>query len=177
MKKIFLFSIFLFLFNIIFSQKLEPFNGSYKKKYEIEKPEIKYEYLRKKQVHNYSGNWDFDGDNIKDQLYFIGNGGAHLYFYLKIILSSNKKKHDFNFILLDRPVLVDLIKLEKENLKNFTTEFIIHDFNSDGLNDIYVNFDDTFSSIPCKWKRKGISSRHIVLNFNKGKLKIKNYAP
>ena len=50
--------------------------------------EIDNEALR---VLDYSGNWDIDGDGRKDSVLFIGNGGAHLYYHLRLRLSSEKK--------------------------------------------------------------------------------------
>src|SRR3954471_2996099 len=55
------------------------------------KVSINYSYSVSTQTHDYSNNWDFDGDGKTDNLYFIGTGGAHLYFYLRIVLSSDKK--------------------------------------------------------------------------------------
>src|SRR5688500_10540773 len=42
---------------------------------------LNYSYDPATQTHNYSKNWDFDSDGETDSLYFIGTGGAHLYFY------------------------------------------------------------------------------------------------
>ena len=61
-------------------------------------PLLKYSYNDSSQTHNYSGNWDFDADGKADELYFIGNGGAHLYFHLRIILSSDELENYFQFI-------------------------------------------------------------------------------
>jgi hypothetical protein len=43
-------------------------------------PELIYSYIDSVQTHDYSGNWDLDGDGEKDGVYFIGNGGVHLFF-------------------------------------------------------------------------------------------------
>lgn len=61
-------------------------------------PTLTYSYDNISQIHNYSNNWDFDKDGIKDELYFVGTGGAHLYYFLKVVLSTDKKSREFNFI-------------------------------------------------------------------------------
>jgi len=179
MKIMTLLIFFLCGINITLSQDFEykPVSNSFKEGYAKKRPDLKYSYEEGQQTHDYSNNWDFDGDKINDQLYFIGNGGAHLYYHLRVILSSNKKVYNLDFIQLDMPSLTNIDELKNEPLKDYITEFAIFDFDSNSVDDIYVNFDDTFSSIPCKWKLKGVSSRHLILNFNKGKLNIKNYIP
>lgn len=67
--------------------------------------QLQHHYDSLKQVHDYSNNWDFDGDSIADQLFFIGTGGAHLYFYPRIILSSDHIIIEFRRIETDFPVL------------------------------------------------------------------------
>ena len=69
----------------------------------------------KTQVHNYSKNFDFDGDIDSDSMYFVGTGGAHLYYYLKIRLSSTKKTYEFHDIQIDDPTVYDVSYLKKTN--------------------------------------------------------------
>src|SRR5690349_18351554 len=76
------------------------------------KTSLHYSYDVKTQIHDYSGNWDFDGDSETDDLYFVGTGGAHLYFYLRIILSSDKKVRNYNFLNLDLPCAGEASELE-----------------------------------------------------------------
>ena len=79
--------------------------NSFESTYRQSQPSLKYSYNDATQTHGYSGNWDLDGDGKADSLYFTGNGGVHLYFSLNIVLSSDNKLRDYNFILLDMPVL------------------------------------------------------------------------
>ena len=75
--------------------------NSYKETYDVSFPKLKYSYDSSGQTHDYSGNWDFDGDKKSDSLYFIGNGGAHLYFHLRLILSSEGIVRDFQYLVSD----------------------------------------------------------------------------
>lgn len=50
---------------------------------------IKYCYDTLKQIHNYSDNWDFILDGKMDQVYLIGTRGAYLYFFLRVVLSTD----------------------------------------------------------------------------------------
>ena len=52
---------------------------SFKNYYKCNNPTIKYTFNRYSYIHDYSGNWDFDGDGKPDILLFIPNGGAHVY--------------------------------------------------------------------------------------------------
>ena len=124
--------------------------------------------------YNYSNLWDLDGDGKKDSLYFIGNGGAHTYFYLSIALSSTHTLQDFFAIQLDMPY-VGNSELLKAHGKNPGIQFVAHDFNNDGSMDLYLNFDNPFGAIPKDWKQKGILTKYVVLSFAKGKLKVKDY--
>ncbi len=124
--------------------------------------------------YNYSNKWDLDGDGAKDSLYFIGNGGAHTYFYLRIILSSDKKQRDYPTFNIDMPYITPKDTLDKYGI-SFGFQFAVADFNKDGIDEIYLNVDNTWSSIPKKWKRKGVKTKHILLNFKGGKQTIKDY--
>ena len=98
MKTTILLILFLSVLENSFSQDFEYWfpTNSLKEGYLKKRPNLKYSYEKVKQTHDYSNNWDFDGDNVKDELYFIGNVGAHLYYQLRVILSSNKKVYDLN---------------------------------------------------------------------------------
>ena len=87
--------------------------------------------------YNYSGKWDLDGDQKTDSLYFSGNGGAHAYFFLRVILRSDSKIRDFTFIQIDFP-LIQNKKLLLEAGRNPALQFVPDDFNNDGITDLYL---------------------------------------
>ena len=68
-------------------------------------PGLHYKYDDLSQTHNYSGNWDFDGDGKMDSVLFVGNGGAHLYYHLKIVLSRRHDVREYPWIESDFPLL------------------------------------------------------------------------
>lgn len=153
-------------------------SNSFKAVLKKDNPNLKYEYDEKKQMHNYSGNWDIDGDGSLDSVYFIGNGGAHLYFYLKIILSANNSQQSYKFIMLDFPKLESSEFLEK-NYKKYSLipQFVVADFNKDGKQDIYVCIDTKANPIPYSWKKKGVNSNRLLLTFNGKRIMIKKFLP
>lgn len=123
---------------------------------------------------DYSNMWDLDGDGKNDSVFFIGNGGAHVFYYLRVLLSSNSLVQDFPEVQLDMPYFN-----EKEVLDKYpsspSVQFVVFDFDKDGTLDIYLNFDNHFGSIPKKWKRQGVTSKYVVMNFSEKKLKVKDY--
>ncbi len=124
--------------------------------------------------YDYSNRWDLDGDKKMDSLYFIGNGGAHTFFFLRVILSCDHKTRDFRFIQLDMPFPSDKASLDKFG-KDVAPQFVPYDFNGDGVLDLYLNFNNHFGSIPGAWKNKGIRTRYVVLSFNKGQFTVRDY--
>jgi hypothetical protein len=150
--------------------------------FDSNKISIHYSYSISNQTHDYSNNWDFDGDEKKDSLYFIGTGGAHLYFYLRIVLSSDQKIRDFPFLQLDMPCYGNI-----KQLKNFRVypppfpQFVVDDFITDSITDnandkIYLHLDgNTFAEIRQKQKRQGITSSYLLLKYEKGEIVIKNF--
>lgn len=65
---------------------------------------IHYYYDEESQTHDYSGNWDFDGDGIADKLLFVGNGGVHLQFCPTFYLSGNDSVFSFSALPTDMPI-------------------------------------------------------------------------
>lgn len=135
------------------------------------KNSIHYSYTAATQTHNYSNNWDFDGDGKKDELYFIGTGGAHLYFYLRIVLSSDNKMQNFPFLELDMPCL--------SNINDIDNAFFVVDkfasMKSNGRNDkIYLRLDAS-ADIPLKWKKKEVKPNRLLVTYERGKIIIKDY--
>jgi hypothetical protein len=150
------------------SNRIVPVNASFVKY--IYNPQTKSTNFS----YDYSNLWDIDGDNKNDSLYFIGNGAAHTYFYLRIILSSDNEIRNFPFIQLDMPYFSD----EKSLLqfgKNPGLQFVVNDFDKDGVKDVYCNFNNTMSTIPKSWRIKGIKTKYVVMNLKKGKMQIRDY--
>ncbi|HYE56747.1 MAG TPA: hypothetical protein VD996_17995 [Chitinophagaceae bacterium] len=141
-----------------------------------------YSYIDSIQTHNYSGNWDFDGDLKADSLYFIGTGGAHLYFYLRIILSSDKKVRNFPFISLDFPCLGTVSDLKNAGFypPPDHPRFVVDVFRSDGdpcnsCHKIYIHLDRYSFANHTAWKKRKINSSYLLLMYEKGKIVIKDF--
>ena len=66
---------------IVFSQQIDSISNSFENTYRKSNPTLKYKYDNYAQVHDYSNNWDFDKDGINDEVYFVGTGGAHVYYF------------------------------------------------------------------------------------------------
>lgn len=124
--------------------------------------------------YDYSGLWDLDGDGIKDSVLFIGNSGAHTYFYLRIILSTEGTRQDFTTTYLDMPYLETIGNLKIMG-KSPGVQFVVHDFDDDGILEMYLNFDNPFGSIPQSWKKKGVNSKYVILDFSEKKPVVKGY--
>jgi hypothetical protein len=125
--------------------------------------------------YNYSNKWDLDCDGINDSFFFIGNGGAHVYFYPRIILSSDHKTRDYPFMQLDMPYFLGKEEMEKYG-RHPAIQFVIDDLNKDGVLDIYLDFHDTLTPIPKSWRQRGIKTKFIVMSFPRGKLKVSDYS-
>lgn len=144
----------------------------------INKPNAQYMYNSQTRSsnlsYNYSNKWDFDGDKKMDSLYFIGNGGAHAYFYLQIILSSNGLTRNFPTVQIDMPYAATVEALKKWG-KNPGVQIVVNDFNGDGNQDIYLNFNNPFGVIPRIWKNKAVKTKHVLLSFIGNKISVKDY--
>jgi hypothetical protein len=128
------------------------------------------------QTHNYSDNWDLDKDGKADQLFFVGTGGAHLYFYLRIVLSSDNKTRDLDFIQSDDPVLPPDTETKKPDYipeKN-NTNFSI--FTSKDKNKcVFVKIDDSsFATEKSLLKNKGVKTKYVVIYFKNGQTLLKD---
>jgi hypothetical protein len=137
-----------------------------------------YSYNDSSKTHDYSHNWDFDGDGATDSLTFIGTGGAHLYYFLRIVLSSDKKTRDFPFLEIDFPCLCNISRLKESNFypPPHYPQIVVHDFDSDFTYEIYLHLDiSTFSILSKKWKKRGLTSRYILLDYKNGKITITNF--
>lgn len=138
-------------------------------------PNLKYSYDIKRQIHNYSGNWDFDGDGECDSLYFIGNGGAHIYFYLCVVLSSEKKKRTYKSLCIDMPFLGSKNDIKPAITNPTLPQFVVADFDLDGKMEIYLNINNSFASIPSYWQKQGVKSKYLLLDYRNGGMVLKNW--
>lgn len=141
-------------------------------------PSICYEYDSIKQIHNYSNNWDFDKDGIADQVYFIGTGGAHLYFYLRVLLSSDNAKRDFPFIESDFPMLPPNYDFTKTGYKPNSNQTFFAVFKNEAEDNltIFIKLDNaTFSVTRNVLKKKGVNTNLVTLSFNNGKTLFKDF--
>lgn len=140
--------------------------NSFREHYSKTNPTLKYKYDATKQVHDYSGNWDFDGDNLTDSIFFTGNYGTHLYFSLSIILSADHRKFNFPFLVTDMPLPGSFDSLNKSTYTyTLLNKFIVYDFDHDGKPDIYLYTDTSFASIPANWKKRGVTTSPIILYY------------
>lgn len=163
-------------FPIILIGQSDHVTNSYKRMYDAKYPAFKYFYDSITQTHDYSGNWDLDGDEISDSLSFVGNGGAHLYFHLRLKISTELKARHFKYLVSDFPVLdsIDHFKTVYGKSRIYPV-FVVHDFNNDGRMDIYFNTDINFAPIPKLLKQKGVTSRHLLISYEKKDIVIKNF--
>lgn len=168
----FLFTFFLTSLTLsVFSQQ-QTFYGlpsnSFENAYSRSNPTLIYSYDSATQTHNYSNNWDFDKDGIKDELYFVGTGGAHLYYFLKVALSSDHKPREFEFIQTDFPMLTatDTLNFDKSQVG-----FVVTDFDKSSIPTIIVRLDEQTFYGNKKLKKRNIKTKNISINFENGKAK------
>jgi hypothetical protein len=167
----FIFTIFLTIFTTtVYSQSfdsLEIPSNSFESSYRKSNPNLMYKYDDISQTHNYSNNWDFDKDGINDELYFIGTGGAHLYYYLKVILSTDKLPREFDFIQSDFPFLTATDTL---NMNKAPLGFVVADLETDMKPTVIVRLDDkTYQVNKNKLTKLRIKTRNIAISFENGK--------
>jgi hypothetical protein len=139
---------------------------------------VNYSYDDSTQTHNYSGNWDFDEDYKTDSFYFIGTGGAHLYYYLRIILSSDGKVRNYPYLETEWPCPQDIDSLKKERFypAPYIFGFTVDDFDHDGDPELFIYLDQqTFAILPKKMKKKGLTSPYILMDYKEGGLALSNF--
>lgn len=153
-------------------------NGnSFEKWYQQNNPSLQYSYDAINQIHNYSGNWDLDNDTQADQVFFIGTGGAHLYFYLRVILSSNSKTQNFPFLETDFPLLdADSIILNPNfNPVKSRAYFAVYNNSSQKAKALFLRLDEAvFSTEKNTLKKKGITTNTVTLFFKNALPVLKN---
>jgi len=182
MKRILWIAMFWGCFNALYAQSKEinvadslPSN-SLEAFYKKNNPQLKYEYVEDTKLHNYSGNWDIDGDGRTEKVFFAGNGGAHLYYHLIIVLSKDKIMRELDFIAIDFPLLDSAGALKKNvDKQSPLPAFVVSDFDQDGRQDIYVHIDTKHNSIPDHWKKKGVTTGHLLISYNKNRFEIRDF--
>lgn len=155
----------------------EPTN-SFKEIYKKTNSKLNYKYDSDNQIHDYSNNWDLDNDGINDGVFFVGTGGAHLYYFLRIVLSSDKAVRDFPYLQSDFPFFaMDEWLTETDfNSINNQVQLAVIDFEKDSTNDIYIELDNsTIQAYHKILKRKRIKTNYVVLTFKKGKAILKDF--
>ncbi|MFN8415252.1 MAG: hypothetical protein U0U66_02870 [Cytophagaceae bacterium] len=151
-----------------FSQQGSSPINSFEIIYQKSNPTLIYSYDSIHQIHDYSNNWDLDDDSIKDEVSFIGTGGTHLYFYLRVKLSSEKKSREFDFIQSDMPILtsIDTLNFEKDKIG-----FVVAHLGSSSSPSIIVRLDESSFRINEKvLAKKKVYTKNMVLSFKKGKI-------
>lgn len=115
-------------------------SSSYAPVYKQVKPSLQYRYNYSARTHDYSNNWDLDGDGKADGVYFVGNGGAHQYFVLRIVLSSDKRRREYRYIQTDLPLLLDDSLLRNADFvrESYFVGFAAFDYSKDGVVDILI---------------------------------------
>lgn len=110
------------------------FDHSLKKKY----PSLHYTYHDSSSTHNYSNNWDFDGDGRLDSLFFKGDGAVTLSFIPIIKSSILDSTYSLSSLSCDFPYLESKESLEvKDSIASFP-KLVIGDFTNDGISDVYL---------------------------------------
>jgi uncharacterized protein YxeA len=140
-------------------------SNSFDQYYKRTQPGLKYNYDSLSQSHNYSGNWDFDKDGKMDELYFTGTGGAHTYYFLKVVLSSDQQTRAFPFIQTDYPVLN-----AGDGLKTKTAVpgFTVINTGEKQAPSILVRLDDQSFYGNRELQRRQVTKKSIILSFKKG---------
>lgn len=163
----------LLLFTSSLLAQSDSISNSFDDTYKKNNPTLNYSYDPITQIHDYSGNWDLDKDGIKDRVSFVGTGGAHLYYFLRVVLSSDNKLRNFPYLISDLPVLPPTKETSNTGYNPIKSQsrLVVGDFQKNGLEQIYIRLDNASILANQKiLKQKGINTRHIILSFKNGKL-------
>ncbi|TNE54903.1 MAG: hypothetical protein EP338_05500 [Bacteroidetes bacterium] len=112
--------------------------------------------------YDYSGKWDLDKDGQKDSLLLVGNGGAHAWYYPRLILSSNGRQYDYPHLLIDFPYPGELSPKKIENDQLLQLAII----NEPKGTYMYLKVDvETEQEV---FNSYGLHQRKILFSFDKG---------
>lgn len=131
--------------------------NSYKRTLSEKYPGLLYSYIDSSQTHDYSGNWDLDGDGKKDGVLFVGNGGAHLFFHLRLVVGD--KVWNLKWVEVDMPML---------------GEFVVDDFDGDGRKEVYIRLGKD-AEVPKEWRKKGVKVGSLEIKCKEKQLSIRNF--
>jgi len=141
----------------------------FEKYYKEYYPELIYSYDSIADIHNYSNNWDFDNDGIKDQLYFVREDDLFSFYYLKIVLSANQQSADLDFIQTDFPFLSN-----PTNAKKLKTGFFVND-DENKPPMIIVNINKVvYNTNNKKMVANNIKAGNVFVTFENGDIKFGN---
>jgi hypothetical protein len=155
------------------AEKIDIPSNSFENEYRISNPTLKYNYDEISQIHNYSHNWDFDTDGIKDQIYFVGTGGAHIYYFLRVIFSSDKKVRDIKFIQSDFPLLKATDSLNSEKKPH---GFTVKNLGKELTSSIIVRLDEsTFDAFKKELMKQNIKTKNCSISFKDGEIKFGSF--
>jgi hypothetical protein len=137
-------------------------SNSFENNYSKSNPTLKYSYDNTSQTHDYSNNWDFDKDGINDEVYFIGTGGAHLYYFLKVVLSTDHKPRKFDFIQSDFPLLTatDTLTFDKTAFG-----FVVTEFGKNLTPTIIVRLDKQTFYGNKELKKRKVKTKNVLVSF------------
>ena len=155
----------------VFSQQADSVgtpSNSFEIIYSKSSPTLKYCYYNASQTHDYSNNWDFDKDGINDKVYFIGTGGAHLYYFLKVVLSTDHKPREFGFIQSEFPLLT---AADTINFDNTPLGFVVTGFGKNLTPTIIVKLDKQTFYNNIELKKRKIKTKNVWVSFENGKTK------
>jgi hypothetical protein len=139
-------------------------SNSFEEMYKTTHPAIHYVYDETAHIHNYSHNWDFDNDGIHDEVYFVGTGGAHAYYFLRVILSSDRVVRNFPYLISDFPILPSGETVTQFNCNPQKTYFAV--FSIDNSNAVFIRLDTISFALNKKiLKRQGVKTNAVVVTF------------
>lgn len=125
--------------------------------------------------YRYADRYDIDADGVKDSIAFIGNGGAHTYFHFEIWLSSTKAWIRYPWLETDWPYPEKVRRVEE--VSSGYHQLVIQDFDQDGIDEIYLNLDQSSVDGSPELKKRGITSGELLVDFKEGHLVIKQFEP
>jgi hypothetical protein len=91
-------------------------------------------------------------------LCFIGTGGTHLYYFLKVVLSSDDKPREFSFLQSDFPMLTGMDSL---NFDKTLWGFVVTDFGKGQLPTIIVRIDEQTFNDNKEMKKINIPTKNV----------------